>query len=128
VKFDFFGLATLTILELAKDYIIARHPDQKDFDFARRSRWTMRPIPAASEGKTVAVFQFESRGMQRHAEDAKPTASRTSSRWWRCTARADGPDPEFCARKHGREEIDYPIRASNRSSKRPTASWSTRSR
>jgi DNA polymerase-3 subunit alpha len=26
VKFDFLGLATLTILELAKDFIVARHP------------------------------------------------------------------------------------------------------
>ncbi|RZL10069.1 MAG: DNA polymerase III subunit alpha, partial [Rubrivivax sp.] len=30
VKFDFLGLATLTILEQAKDFIVARHPDQKD--------------------------------------------------------------------------------------------------
>ena len=28
VKFDFLGLATLTILELAKDFIVARHPER----------------------------------------------------------------------------------------------------
>ncbi|HWI79762.1 MAG TPA: DNA polymerase III subunit alpha, partial [Ramlibacter sp.] len=33
VKFDFLGLATLTILEIAKDFIRERHPDQKDFAF-----------------------------------------------------------------------------------------------
>ena len=33
VKFDFLGLATLTILELAKDFIVARHPEQRDFAY-----------------------------------------------------------------------------------------------
>jgi DNA polymerase-3 subunit alpha len=31
VKFDFLGLATLTILELAKDFIRARRPERADF-------------------------------------------------------------------------------------------------
>src|SRR5213076_3587201 len=31
VKFDFLGLATLTILELAKDFIVERHAGQRDF-------------------------------------------------------------------------------------------------
>src|SRR5437762_9554327 len=35
VKFDFLGLATLTILELAKEFIRARHPDRADFSFER---------------------------------------------------------------------------------------------
>jgi DNA polymerase-3 subunit alpha len=33
VKFDFLGLATLTILEIAKEFIVARHKAQKDFKF-----------------------------------------------------------------------------------------------
>ena len=33
VKFDFLGLATLTILELAKDFIVARHPSAQDFAY-----------------------------------------------------------------------------------------------
>ena len=33
VKFDFLGLATLTILELAKDFIVARHPERAGFDY-----------------------------------------------------------------------------------------------
>ena len=32
VKFDFLGLATLTILELAKKFIVARRPATQDFD------------------------------------------------------------------------------------------------
>ncbi|MDO5086555.1 MAG: DNA polymerase III subunit alpha, partial [Comamonadaceae bacterium] len=33
VKFDFLGLATLTILEIAKELIVRRHPGQQDFAF-----------------------------------------------------------------------------------------------
>src|SRR5450631_1384442 len=33
VKFDFLGLATLTILELAKDLIVANHPEQAGFSY-----------------------------------------------------------------------------------------------
>ena len=33
VKFDFLGLATLTILEQAKDFIGARRPGREDFDY-----------------------------------------------------------------------------------------------
>jgi DNA polymerase III subunit alpha len=46
VKFDFLGLATLTILELAKDFIVARRPGPRA-DFAtRRCRWTTRGLQA----------------------------------------------------------------------------------
>src|SRR5206468_8029067 len=34
VKFDFLGLATLTILEIAKEFIKARRPPTKDFDYS----------------------------------------------------------------------------------------------
>jgi DNA polymerase III subunit alpha len=39
VKFDFLGLATLTILELAKDFIRARRPSGPP-STTRRCRWT----------------------------------------------------------------------------------------
>jgi DNA polymerase-3 subunit alpha len=41
VKFDFLGLATLTILELAKDFIRRAQPRKQDFA-SRRCRWTTR--------------------------------------------------------------------------------------
>ena len=73
VKFDFLGLATLTILEIAKDLIV-----QKE---GVSPHWTLDDIPLDdestyklfSEGKTEAVFQFESRGMQAMLKDAKPS-------------------------------------------------------
>jgi DNA polymerase-3 subunit alpha len=109
VKFDFLGLATLTILELAKDYIVARHPDQKDFDFAKIPLDDAAAYRLLSEGKTVAVFQLESRGMQGMLRDAKPSVFEDIIAL--VALYRPGPMdliPSFCARKHGREEVDYP--------------------
>ena len=109
VKFDFLGLATLTILELAKDYIIERHPDQKDFDFAKIPLDDAAAYRLLAEGKTVAVFQLESRGMQGMLRDAKPSVFEDIIAL--VALYRPGPMdliPSFCARKHGREEVTYP--------------------
>jgi DNA polymerase-3 subunit alpha len=109
VKFDFLGLATLTILEMAKDFIRARHPAQKDFcleDIPLNDKPAYRLM---SEGKTVAVFQLESSGMQRMLKDAKPSVFEDIIAL--VALYRPGPMdliPTFCARKHGREEVEYP--------------------
>ena len=55
VKFDFLGLATLTILELAKDFIVARHPERAGFDYddaaARRSEGLRARSPKAGPSR-----------------------------------------------------------------------------
>ncbi|MFZ5519675.1 MAG: DNA polymerase III subunit alpha [Pseudomonadota bacterium] len=109
VKFDFLGLATLTILEQAKDFIVARHPDQAGFDFARLPLDDRGTFELLSEGKTVAVFQLESRGMQGMLRDAKPSVFEDIIAL--VALYRPGPMdliPSFCARKHGREEVTYP--------------------
>jgi DNA polymerase-3 subunit alpha len=109
VKFDFLGLATLTILEMAKEFIRARHADQRDFlleNIPLNDRGAYRLM---SEGKTVAVFQLESSGMQRMLRDAKPSVFEDIIAL--VALYRPGPMdliPSFCARKHGREEVDYP--------------------
>ena len=108
VKFDFLGLATLTILETAKEFIMARHPDQKDFDFAKIKLDDAATYRLLSEGKTVAVFQLESRGMQGMLKDAKPSVFEDIIAL--VSLYRPGPMdliPSFCARKHGREEVEY---------------------
>ncbi|RZI84195.1 MAG: DNA polymerase III subunit alpha, partial [Rubrivivax sp.] len=108
VKFDFLGLATLTILETAKEFIIARHPDQKDFDFAKIKLDDAATYRLLSEGKTVAVFQLESRGMQGMLRDAKPSVFEDIIAL--VSLYRPGPMdliPSFCARKHGREPVEY---------------------
>ena len=80
VKFDFLGLATLTILELAKDFIRARRPALKDFDYDTLPLDDPKVYRLFSEGQTEAVFQFESRGMQGMLREARPSAHRGPDR------------------------------------------------
>jgi DNA polymerase III subunit alpha len=109
VKFDFLGLATLTILELAKDFIVARYPDKKDFAYETLPLDDRAVYKLFSDGLTEAVFQFESRGMQGMLRDAKP--SRLEDLIALNALYRPGPMdliPSFVARKHGREEVEYP--------------------
>ena len=109
VKFDFLGLATLTILEIAREFIVKRNPGQADFAFENLPLNDAAVYKLFSEGKTEAVFQFESRGMQGMLRDAKPT--RLEDLIALNALYRPGPMdliPSFVARKHGREEIEYP--------------------
>ncbi len=109
VKFDFLGLATLTILELAKDFIRARHETRRDFTFDAVPLNDRATYQLMSEGKTVAVFQLESSGMQRMLRDAKPSVFEDVIAL--VALYRPGPMdliPTFCARKHGREAVEYP--------------------
>ena len=109
VKFDFLGLATLTILELAREFIRQRRPGLADFDYAALPLDDARVYKLFSDGLTEAVFQFESRGMVGMLRDAKPT--RLEDLIALNAMYRPGPMeniPSFCARKHGREEISYP--------------------
>ncbi|MBB5204113.1 DNA polymerase-3 subunit alpha [Inhella inkyongensis] len=107
VKFDFLGLATLTILELAKKYIVERH--KPDFAYESVPIDDARTYKLFSDGKTEAVFQFESMGMQKMLKEAKPT--RLEDLIALNAMFRPGPMeniPSFCARKHGSEKIEYP--------------------
>jgi DNA polymerase-3 subunit alpha len=109
VKFDFLGLATLTILELAKDFIVARHPERAGFSYDDLPLDDAKVYQLFSEGRTESVFQFESGGMQRMLKDAKP--SRLEDLIALNAMFRPGPMeniPSFCARKHGREQVSYP--------------------
>ena len=109
VKFDFLGLATLTILELAKDFIVARYPEHKDFAFETIPLDDKRTYKLFSDGLTESVFQFESSGMQRMLKDAKP--SRLEDLIALNALYRPGPMdliPSFVARKHGKEVVEYP--------------------
>ena len=109
VKFDFLGLATLTILELAKDFIRARRPGREGFDYDKLPLDDPRVYKLFSEGRTEAVFQFESRGMQGMLREARPT--RIEDLFALNAMFRPGPMeniPSFCARKNGKEAIEYP--------------------
>jgi DNA polymerase-3 subunit alpha len=109
VKFDFLGLATLTILELAKEFVVTRHPERSDFDYDTLPLDDPKVYRLFSEGRTEAVFQFESAGMQRMLREAKP--SRVEDLIALNAMFRPGPlenIPTFCLRKHGKEEVRYP--------------------
>ncbi len=109
VKFDFLGLATLTILELAKDFIRARRAGRADFDYDKLPLDDPRVYKLFSDGLTEAVFQFESRGMQGMLREARPM--RLEDLIALNAMFRPGPMeniPSFCARKNGKEEIVYP--------------------
>ena len=109
VKFDFLGLATLTILEIAKEFIVRRHKGQEHFAFENIPLDDGPTYRLFSEGKTEAVFQFESRGMQGMLKEARP--SRLEDLIALNALYRPGPMdliPSFVARKHGKEVVEYP--------------------
>ena len=109
VKFDFLGLATLTILEIARDFIVSRHKGQEHFAYEDIVLDDAATYKLFADGKTEAVFQFESRGMQGMLRDARP--SRLEDLIALNALYRPGPMdliPSFVARKHGREEVQYP--------------------
>ena len=109
VKFDFLGLATLTILEIAKELIIKRHEGQENFNFEDIALDDAATYRLFQDAKTEAVFQFESRGMRAMLVDAKPT--RLEDLFALNAMFRPGPMeniPDFCARKNGRVPVTYP--------------------
>ncbi len=109
VKFDFLGLATLTILELAREFIGARRPQHAGFAYEDLPLDDPRVYKLFADGLTEAVFQFESRGMQGMLREAKPT--RLEDLIALNAMFRPGPMeniPSFCARKNGREDVAYP--------------------
>ncbi len=109
VKFDFLGLATLTILEIAREFIVARHPAQKDFKFEDLPLNDRKVYELFGRGQTEAVFQFESIGMQRMLKDAKP--DRLEDLIAMNALYRPGPMeliPTYIARKQGKEVPEYP--------------------
>jgi DNA polymerase-3 subunit alpha len=109
VKFDFLGLATLTILELARDMIVKRHKGQENFAFENIQLDDAATYKLFADGRTESVFQFESRGMQGMLKDARP--SRLEDLIALNALYRPGPMdliPSFVARKHGREVVEYP--------------------
>lgn len=107
VKFDFLGLATLTILELAKEYIVKA--GRADFAYENLPIDDAKTYKLFADGRTEAVFQFESTGMRRMLTEAKPT--RLEDLIALNAMFRPGPlenIPSFCARKNGKEKIEYP--------------------
>jgi len=106
VKFDFLGLTTLTILDWAERYV--RQMGAAEFTLARVPLDDAATYKLLSAGNTTAVFQLESRGMRDLIKRAKP--DRFEDVIALVALYRPGPMdliPDFIARKHGRERVDY---------------------
>jgi DNA polymerase III subunit alpha len=105
VKFDFLGLKTLTVLDLAVKLLKRRGID---LDLARLPLDDVMSYQMLARGDVVGVFQVESQGMRRALVDMRP--DRFEDIIALVALYRPGPManiPTYCARKHGDEEPEY---------------------
>ena len=105
VKFDFLGLKTLTVLDLAVKLVRRRNID---LDLSSLPLDDAKTYEMLARGETVGVFQVESQGMRRALVDMRP--DRFEDLIVLVALYRPGPManiPTYCARKLGHERTDY---------------------
>lgn len=111
VKFDFLGLRTLTILDMALD----NANKQRAADGLQPLSFATLPIDdkptfqLLKTANTTAVFQLESRGMKDMLKQAMPDCFEDIIAL--VALYRPGPMdliPDFCRRKHGKQRVEYP--------------------
>ncbi len=105
VKFDFLGLKTLTVLDLAVKLLKQRNVE---VDLAILPLDDKPSFEMLARGDVVGVFQVESQGMRRALVDMRP--DRFEDIIALVALYRPGPManiPTYCARKHGDEEPEY---------------------
>jgi DNA polymerase-3 subunit alpha len=105
VKFDFLGLKTLTVLDLAVKQVRRRGID---LDLSQLPLDDAKTYEMLARGETVGVFQVEGQGMRRALADMRP--DRFEDIIALVALYRPGPManiPTYCARKHGIERPDF---------------------
>ncbi|HET6838412.1 MAG TPA: DNA polymerase III subunit alpha, partial [Bradyrhizobium sp.] len=105
VKFDFLGLKTLTVLDLAVKLLKQRGIE---LNLAQLPLDDAPSYAMLAKGDVVGVFQVESQGMRRALVDMRP--DRFEDIIALVALYRPGPManiPTYCARKHGDEEPEY---------------------
>jgi DNA polymerase-3 subunit alpha len=106
VKFDFLGLKTLTIVQAALEQIEAVRGQK--IELLKLPLDDADTYKLFASGKTTAVFQMESGGMQRASVDLRPDCFEDIIAL--ISLYRPGPMeliPNYVDRKHGREKIEY---------------------
>ena len=111
VKFDFLGLRTLTILELALDNANKQRAAEglEPLSFATLPLNDKATFQLLKTANTTAVFQLESRGMKDMLKQAMPDCFEDIIAL--VALYRPGPMdliPDFCRRKHGKQRVEYP--------------------
>lgn len=105
VKFDFLGLKTLTVLDVAVKLLKQRNIE---LDLGTLPIDDAPSYAMLARGEVVGVFQVESQGMRRALVDMRP--DRFEDIIALVALYRPGPManiPTYCARKHGDEEPEY---------------------
>lgn len=106
LKMDFLGLRTLTVIENALEHIKKNHGTEINIDELPED--DPKTFELFSKGQTVAVFQFESSGMQDWLRKLKPNS--ISDLTAMNALYRPGPMEnigDFIKRKHGLAKIEY---------------------
>jgi DNA polymerase III subunit alpha len=107
MKFDFLGLANLTIIKNTLtqiEYTQNKKVDINEIEFD--DEHTFKEI--FQKGNTTGVFQFESDGMKKYLRDLEPT--RMEDLFFMTSAYRPGPMkyiPDYIERKKGKQETTY---------------------
>ena len=107
VKFDFLGLKTLTVIDIAVKMVKKERPD---FDLRRIPLGDASVYRLISEGDTTGVFQLESSGFKELLKKLKPDCFEdiiAAGALYRPGPLEGGMVDDFINRKHGRTPIVY---------------------
>ncbi|MDR2870329.1 MAG: DNA polymerase III subunit alpha [Deferribacteraceae bacterium] len=110
VKYDFLGLANLTIIDEALDRI--RRQVDPNFDLAKIPYDDKAVYDMLSRGESTGVFQFESDGMRRLMKKLQPSVLEdliALNALYRPGPINGGVLDDFCDRKHGIQKIVYAL-------------------
>jgi DNA polymerase-3 subunit alpha len=112
VKFDFLGLRTLTVIDIALK-LINRRPDREGAPFVieRIPMTDDATFALLQSGETTNVFQLESSGMQQLFKQLKPDCFEdiiAAVALYRPGPLGSGMVEDFVQRKHGRVPVAYP--------------------
>jgi DNA polymerase-3 subunit alpha len=110
IKFDFLGLRTLTVINLAVQMI--KQGKNPDFDINTVPRDDQASYELLSSGETTGVFQLESSGMKELLVKMKPSTFEdiiALVALYRPGPLESGMVDDFVARKHGKKKVSYPL-------------------
>ena len=106
LKFDFLGLANLTILRTAVDRIRETRGIEIDLDAIPLD--DAKTFALLASGETTGIFQLESPGMRRYIKELRPTSVYDLAAM--VALYRPGPManiPTYIRRKHGQEAVTY---------------------
>ncbi|MSP63641.1 MAG: DNA polymerase III subunit alpha [Myxococcales bacterium] len=107
VKFDFLGLKTLTVIDIAVTLV---RRDVPEFDITTIQLDDKGVYQMIAEGDTIGVFQFESSGFKEMLKRLKPDRFEdiiAAGALYRPGPLEGGMVDDYIDRKHGRQRVTY---------------------